>query len=145
MGQFLHYFDVFEKALESEDWTNVAECFAEVARYTVEGVPFACHIEGRQPIIEAFKRSTKNFDATMDTRILDIQSMFRLSPDCVRVELISGYGRASVGGITAPVAIEVTTSEHGIVALRDIYDPALTSPALTWLATHLSDADPSYV
>ena len=145
IGKFMDYFRHFEDALLTDEWSAVSECLAEDARYRVEGVPFACDIRGRDAIVKALKKSTSAFDATMDYRMLEIQSIFRLAPNRIRVDLLSGYGREATGSVTAPVTIEVLTGENGIIELRDIYDPELTAPALTWMAMNLSDADPSYV
>lgn len=145
ISQFMNYFDCFEAALQTGNWTPVGECFAEDAQYSVEGVPFACCVKGREPILHAFQKSTSAFDATMDHRLLEIQSITRIAENLIRVDLISGYGRAEKGSMTAPVAMEVEAGDRGIERLRDIYDPQLTLPALTWLATNFDDADPSYV
>ncbi|MHA7816303.1 MAG: nuclear transport factor 2 family protein [Pseudohaliea sp.] len=145
MARFLNYFESFEAALHSGDWDLVGSCLAENARYTVTGVPFACEVEGRAAILRAFRKSTAAFDATMDFRLLEIQSMTRLGPGRIRAELISGYGRNATGATTAPVSVEVQADERGIVELRDSYDQELTEPALLWIAMNLGDADPSYV
>ncbi|MEL7046847.1 MAG: hypothetical protein AAGL66_17810 [Pseudomonadota bacterium] len=142
---FMQYFDAFESALSSGAWDRVGDLLAEDAHYSVQGVPFACEIEGRAAILEAFQRSTSGFDATMDFRMLEILSIVRLSAGHIRVELISGYGRHDVGAVTAPVTIEVEVSEKQIRSLGDRYDPELTAPALTWLSTHAGDANPSYL
>ena len=144
MGLFMDYFERFEHALQTGVWDGVAESLAANATYAIEGVPFGGEINGRDAIVCAFQKSTSAFDATMDFRLLEIISMQRLGPDRIRVDLISGYGRDAVGSVTAPVTIEVTADDHGIVALKDSYDEQLTAPALTWLATHCPDADPSY-
>jgi limonene-1,2-epoxide hydrolase len=145
MSQFMQYFDRFEAALQTDDWSEVRASFAENACYLVEGVPFACRIHGRDAIVSALRKSTASFDATMDFRMLEVLSMVRLGPDRVRIELLSGYGRHAIGSMTAPVSMEVQADARGIVELKDLYDPELTAPALTWIATHLGDADPSYV
>ena len=145
IASFIEYFGAFEAALKTDDWSAVSNCLTENARYTVEGVPFACDLHGRQAIVRAMQKSTSAFDATMDFRMLEIQSMIRVGAHCMRVDLISGYGRENIGSVTAPVTIEVTTNEDGIVSLKDIYDPELTAPALTWLAINCADANPSYL
>ncbi len=142
---FMQYFEAFESALSGGDWDRVGELLAEDARYSVEGVPFACEIEGRAAILESLQRSTTGFDATMDFRMLEILSITRLGPRHIRVDLISGYGRDSIGSMTAPVTIEVEVGDTQIRRLSDHYDPELTAPALTWLATHASDANPGYL
>lgn len=145
IGQFMDYFECFEAALQTGNWRLVGECFAEDARYSVEGVPFACCVKGREAISQAFQKSTSAFDATMDYRLLDIQSITRIAQNRIRVDLISGYGREETGAMTTSVAMEVEVSDRGIERLRDIYDPQLTLPALAWLAANFDDADPSYV
>lgn len=144
MAKFLHYFHCFEAALETGNWDAVGDTLTEDARYSVRGVPFACEIKGKTAILDAFRKSTASFDATMDFRLLEILSMVRLGPDRIRADLISGYGREGIGSATAPVTIEIEAREDGIVELTDSYDPELTAPALTWLAMNLGDADPSY-
>lgn len=145
INQFLHYFDQFEITLQTGAWDTLGAHFAKDARYIVRGAPFACQVEGREAILRAFAKSTAAFDKTMDFRMLAIQSVTRLGSNRIRVELISGYGRTNIGSMTAPVAMEVETNDTGITELIDIYDPELTTPALMWIATNLSDADPSYV
>ena len=144
MAKFLHYFQCFEAALETGNWDAVGDTLTEDARYSVQGVPFACEIKGKTAILQAFKKSTASFDATMNFRLLEILSMARLGPNRVRADLISGYGREEIGSATVPVSIEIEAREDGIVELTDIYDPELTAPALTWIAMNLGDADPSY-
>jgi len=145
MAKFLHYFQCFGAALETGNWDAVGDTLTDDARYSVRGVPFACEVTGKKAILEAFKKSTASFDATMDFRLLEVLSMIRLGPDRVRADLVSGYGRDGIGSATAPVSIEVEAREDGIAELTDIYDPELTAPALTWIAANLGDADPSYL
>lgn len=142
--RFLDYFERFETALNTGIWEPVGDALEDDAVYTVEGVPFACEIKGRDAILQGFEKSTAAFDKSMDVRLLEIQSMTRLGPGKLRVDLLSGYGRDSVGTMSAPVTIEVELGEGGISRLRDLYDPELTAPALTWLAMNMPDADPSY-
>lgn len=145
MHRFMEYFDEFEQALQTGAWSAVANALSDDVRYSVEGVPFGCEIQGRDAVVQAFQRSTSAFDATMDFRMLEIVSLARLGQDHIRVDLLSGYGRDDTGTVTAPVTIEVKADEHGIVELRDVYDPVLTAPALAWIAENFADADPSYV
>lgn len=142
---FMQYFNAFETALRNDAWDSVGALLAEDAHYSVAGVPFACEIDGRAAILQAFQRSTSAFDATMDFRMLEILSIARLSAGHIRVEMISGYGRHDVGAVTAPVTIEVEVGDKQIRSLGDRYDPELTAPALTWLSIHAGDANPSYV
>ena len=107
---FMNYFDAFERALSDGHWHAVEEMLADQVTYKVEGVPFACEIEGKAAVIAAFRKSTSAFDATMDFRMLEIQSIARLADDRIRIALLSGYGRDTVGSMTAPVAMEV---RHG--------------------------------
>lgn len=141
---FMNYFKAFEVAVKEGRWEEVEDTLADQIMYTVEGVPFACEIKGRDAVLAAFRKSTDAFDATMDFRMLEILSLVRLGANHIRVELLSGYGRDAVGSMTAPVTIEVRTDGERISRLRDVYDPALTIPALSWLAVNISDADPSY-
>ncbi|MEM8767120.1 MAG: hypothetical protein AAGE43_06735 [Pseudomonadota bacterium] len=141
----MNYFEAFERAVAEGCWQAVEELLADNLSYTVEGVPFACEIAGKAAVMAAFRKSTDAFDATMDFRMLEIQSITRLGDDHLRVELLSGYGREAIGAMTAPVTIEVRTDGDRVASLRDIYDPKLTMPALGWLTTQFGDADPSYV
>ncbi|TCO78614.1 hypothetical protein [Chromatocurvus halotolerans] len=141
----MNYFDAFERAVVDGRWQEVEEMLTEQVTYKVEGVPFACEIDGRAAVMDAFRKSTRAFDATMDFRLLEILSIVRLADNHIRVELLSGYGRDKVGSMTAPVAIEVKTNGSRVSSLRDTYDPTLSMPALSWLAANLGDADPSYV
>jgi hypothetical protein len=145
ISRFVTYFERFEAALETGNWDAVRACLSENLRYSVEGVPYACTIDGRDKVLSALQKSTAAFDATMDFRLLEVQSIYRLSSNRIRVDLVSGYGRTGTGSVTAPVTMEVAADESGIVELSDCYDPELTTPALTWIATHLADADPRYI
>lgn len=142
---FMNYFNTFEQAMTEGSWLAVEELLTDQIIYKVEGVPFACEVKGKAEVVKAFRKSTSAFDATMDFRMLEILSVARLGDGHLRVDLLSGYGRDSVGSMTAPVSIEVRTDGPRIASLRDIYDPTLTTPALSWLAMHVGDADPSYV
>lgn len=145
MGTFMRYFQAFEEAISADEWEALENYFHADAKYSVEGVPFACEISGRDAILSAFQKSTGAFDATMDFRMLEIVSMLRVNQNTIRVDLVSGYGRDAIGSMTAPVSMEVTVKDYRIQRLRDIYDPTLTTPALTWLAVNAPDADPRYV
>ena len=142
---YMDYFRAFENAMETGNWESVNEWLHDDLSYTVDGVPFACHVEGKAPVLAAFQKSTSGFDATMDLRQLEIVSMLRTGESTIRIELVSGYGRESVGTMTAPVSMEAEVKDGKIYRLHDFYDPVLTSHALAWLATHMPDADPSYV
>lgn len=145
MGTFMDYFQAFEEAISENEWTALESYFHTDARYSVEGVPFACEVSGRDAILTALQRSTGAFDATMDFRMLEIISMLRVSENTIRVDLVSGYGRDAIGSMTAPVSMEVTVKDNRIQRLRDIYDQTLTRPGLAWLAVNAPDADPTYL
>ena len=142
---FMEYFNAFEDALSGSCWDRVEKSFCEDIVYSVEGVPFACEVKGRAEVIAALQKSTAAFDATMDFRLLEILTITRIAHNHIRAELLSGYGRDATGAMTAPVTIEVKSDGARISSLRDIYDPTLTLPALSWLAAYIEGADPSYV
>lgn len=142
--RFTHYFNAFEAALADGDWAAVAACFAEDAVYAVTGAPFACTLKGPEAIVAGFRRSTANFDALLDERLLEIEQITRMGQDELWVSLISGYGRAGAPPLRLPVAMRVRFKDSKIVELTDHYQPEYIAGGLHWMMNHASDLNPAY-
>lgn len=141
---FCEYFDAFERALMDDDWSPVARCFADDARYRVENVPFACELAGPEAIVRGLQKSVSHFDRCMDGRLLEILSITRLAPHRIQVELVTGYDRGGQA-LRGLVSCEVETDGAKIHRLTDRYEPAFMAGAMQWLGAHAADLDPSYV
>ncbi|MEM1230609.1 MAG: nuclear transport factor 2 family protein [Pseudomonadota bacterium] len=140
---FTNYFQAFEAAVATGRWEDVADHLAEDVHYAVLNVPFACELKGRNQVVAGMQRSLANFDHHMDARLLDIVSLSRLDETRLRAELVSGYERGDAA-LRIPVSMDIRAVDGRITELTDIYDPTWVAGALSWLATHASDLDPSY-
>jgi hypothetical protein len=144
LQRFGAYAADFEKTYRDDDWTRLEPYFAEDAVYTIEGVPFACEIRGRDAIFRAIKKSLDGFDRRMDKR--------EIGPGGVPVVAsrritVSGSVRYEKQG-SAPISIRLSETaefdEAGlIVRLHDVY-PEGQEAAIAWIEGH-QELDPSYV
>ncbi|MEM1436272.1 MAG: nuclear transport factor 2 family protein [Pseudomonadota bacterium] len=141
---FSRYFNAFEDALTDGDWAPVAGCFAADAVYRVVGAPFACTLHGRDAIVAGFQRSTGNFDARLDERLLEIEQITRMHRSELWVNLISGYGRDGAPPLRLPVAMRVRFSGREIAELTDHYQPEYIAGGLHWMVSHAADLNPAY-
>ena len=71
--KFLEYARAFEEAYRSGDWPILEPFFTEDAVYEVLAEPpfGACH-EGREAILQSFKKSVDNFDRRFDSRQVEL-------------------------------------------------------------------------
>ena len=138
LERFGAYFGAFEKAYESDDWTEVGDFFHEDAIYEV-GLPepFGGTFDGRDAILAYFKRILDGFDRRFASR-----TVTGLEGPTLDGDVVSIRGRADYtgGGGLPDVGFElvelVTFDGDRIRRLEDRYDEANTAIVDAYLEAH---------
>lgn len=144
LQRFLAYAADFEKTFADDDWTRLEDYFAPGAVYSVEGIPQACEIEGRDAILRAIKKSLDGFDRRFDRRALVPEGPPEVEGRRVTIRGTLRYEKEGLPNLELKASETAELDEEGrIVRLADAY-PADQGEAFAWLARHGGGFDPSY-
>jgi SnoaL-like domain len=146
---FMDYAAAFEQTYVDDDWSRLAQFFAEGATYEVRGGPLACEISGREAIFAGLKKSIDGLDRRCEDRQLELND----GPNVVATE--NGH-EISVGWnviyqykdapkVTLPGRSVFNISDGLIVAMRDEYDDKQMESVGAWMAEHGEGLDGSYI
>lgn len=146
---FSAWFDAFEQCVTDGDWTRLVPLLDEDCQYLVIGVPFACHVRGKDAVIEGFSRSIASFDRRFDER-LHVAARTRIcAADYVRYESFTRYRKAALPPLIVSVDEQLVLRNGRVSMIVDYYDPTLrqTIEATGWLAQYAGALalDPSYL
>ena len=142
-----NWISAFDRAFETDDWTNAREYLTEDVVYIVAGVPFACELRGRDAVINGFQKSLATFDRKFDTRHwepVDLKVWSDTAVTCL------AKGRYTLGD-KPPITFSAKSCwffrDGRISAMTDIYDVSEVNAleTLQWLAAHGDGIDASYV
>ena len=141
------FLDVFNSACDTDEWSALAPFLTEDAQYRVTGIPFACHIKGRDAVIAGFAKSIRGFDRQFDTRQHEPVAIRAYDPDMVTALAWGRYQKAGLPDVR--IAAQGYWQFRGgkIDSMLDVWDVKLLEnhQALTWLAEHGAGMDASYV
>jgi hypothetical protein len=144
LQRFAAYAADFEKTFRDDDWTRLEPYFAEEAVYTIEGVPFACEVRGREAIFRAIKKSLDGFDRRMDKREIGPGGAPEVEGRRISVSGSVRYEKEDLEPVSIRLMETAELDEAGrIVRLHDVY-PDGQDAALAWIDRH-KEFDPSYV
>jgi len=131
--RFGDYAAAFERAYQSDDWSQLEPYFTEDAVYEVKGgPPFGGRVEGRSALIAHLHRSVDAFDRRFPSRRLEL-----LDGPSLRGQRVWIRWRASYSGPGIPELVldgEENASFEGdrIALLEDVFPPEATGITETW-------------
>lgn len=141
---FFSWYDAFEVAAAQGDFAAVRALLADDAVYEVEGVPYACRIEGADAIVEGLRRSLTGFDHRFDTRLLGVMGAPQVQDERITAQLLAVWQRGAEPALVVVVPEDLYLRDGRIVRIHDRYQPEALGPALAWLGEYGADLDASY-
>lgn len=137
MKQFTDYAAAFEKAYESDDWTEVGSHFHDDAVYEI-GLPLLgkARCEGRDEIVAWFKDVLDRFDRRFATRTLTLVDGPKEDGDEVWIHGTATYAAPGVPDLALSLEETVRFDGDAIVHLEDRYTPEMTEESARYLAAH---------
>jgi hypothetical protein len=135
--RFVEYADAFEKAFESDDWSDVEAFFDEDAVYEV-GLPLlgASRCEGREAILTWLKDVLDRFDRRFDSRELRLLEGPKESGGEVWIRGTATYRAAGVPDFTLLLEETVRFEGDRIVHLEDRYSDEMIAATEAYLRDH---------
>lgn len=135
--RFAAYAAAFEKAYETDDWSEVAACFADDAVYEVPlDPPLGGRFQGRDAILAYFKRVLDGFDRRFETRQLELLEGPTQTGNQVWLRGRARYSAAGVPELVLELEEIATFAGERIVRLEDRYDPKVGPAVAAYLAEH---------
>lgn len=137
ISHFAAYAAAFEKAYESDDWSEVESYFAADAVYEV-GLPIlgAERREGRTAIIAWFKEVLDRFDRRFATRTLDLLEGPKEDGDEVWIKGTATYTAEGVPDLVLRLAETIRFDGDKIVHLEDHYAPEMLDEIVHYALEH---------
>ncbi len=137
IARFAAYAAAFEKAYESDDWTEVGEFFREDAVYEI-GLPLLgrARCDGRDEIVAWFKEVLDRFDRRFETRTLDLLDGPKEEGDEVWIHGAARYTAPGVPELVLKLEETVRFEGEEIVHLEDRYAPEIAEEAERYLREH---------
>ena len=149
MQVFMDYAAAFEQTFVDDDWSRLAQYFAEDAAYVVDGGPLACEISGRDAIFAGLKKSLDGLDRRVSDRKIEVTEAPEITSKEGGFELAVGWRVTYEHGDAPPVGCNgrsVALLRDGvIVSLRDEYTDEDTADLSAWLVEYGAGLDGSYV
>lgn len=142
-----HWIAAFDRAFETDDWTEAESHLTEDVVYFVAGVPFACELRGRNAVIAGFRKSLENFDRKFDSRSWEAVDI-KVWADHAITGLAKGrYEHRGKPPITFAARSAWFFRGEQISVMTDIYDVSEVNAmeTLGWLAEHGAEMDASYL
>jgi len=138
LTSFLAYARAFELAWLTDDWSGVAACFTEDARYDVHDAgPFGGGGAGRDGVVAALRDSTRAMDRRFDVRIPEIVAGPEPRPDGVWMRYALTLRRAGLPELRTTGTNLATFAPDGRIAtLVDTPDAGVGARAAAYLAEH---------
>ena len=136
----------FERAYETDDWSEASDCLTDDVVYLVAGVPFACELRGRDKVISGFRKSLKNFDRKFDQRRWEAVDVHVWADQAVTGLAKGDYVLGDKPPITFSARSAWYVRDDKISLMTDLYDVAEVNAArtLAWLVEHGDGLDASY-
>jgi hypothetical protein len=135
----------FELAYDDNDWSRMDRHFAPDAVYEVRNIAFACRLQGRDFIMNGFRRSLDGFDRRLAKRTIYLTSLPREKGDTLDVDWCFLYRKPGC----PPLALRghSTAKYRGdmIVHLVDAYPDGMDEEVARWNRESGASLDASYV
>lgn len=141
-----NWISAFDRAVESDDWSELRTLLDDDATYTVSGAPFACHLVGAEQVVAGFRKSITNFDRQFDQRWWFGVGVRAFAPDVVSARAMGVYRLADKPLLHFSAHSLWRFRDGRIVAMQDCYDVCEhdVQAALDWLSEHAPHADARY-
>jgi hypothetical protein len=135
--RFAAYAAAFERAYDSDDWSEVEGYFAVDAVYEVGLAMLGMErCEGRAAIVGWFKTVLDGFDRRFDSRTLTLLDGPREEGDEVRIEGTATYTAAGVPDLVLELAETVRFDGDEIVYLEDRYTAEMLEEVARYVFEH---------
>jgi len=137
LARFGAYAAAFEKAFETDDWSEVAPFFHEDAVYEVQlGAPFGGRFEGREAILAYFKKILDTFDRRFDAREVSLLEGPTEEGGRVWLRGRADYRLSGMQSFGFELEEIATFDGDRIRHLEDRYDAETREDVEAWLDTH---------
>jgi len=136
IARFAAYAAAFEKAFESDDWSEVESYFQEDAVYAAGGDPFPTEVVGRAAIITYFRTVLDAFDRRFAHRTLKLLEGPRETSSSVWIRGSAAYDAPGVPDIEFELEEEITFDGDMISRLEDRYDADTLERLRAYIAAH---------
>ena len=137
ISRFVAYAAAFEKAYETDDWSEVGSFFAADAVYEVPlEPPLGGRFEGRDAILAYFKRVLDGFDRRFESREIELLEGPVERGDRVWLRGTARYRASGVPDLVLELEETATFAGDLIVRLEDSYDPDALPALEAYLAEH---------
>jgi hypothetical protein len=135
--QFAAYAAAFERAVESDDWSEVEGFFAADAVYLI-GLPILGteRCQGRAAIVAWFKDVLDRFDRRFATRRLDLLEGPTEDGDEVWIKGTATYTADGVPDLVLELAETIRFDDDEIVHLEDHYTPEMVAGIARYALEH---------
>ena len=142
-AKLLKYATDFEIAYRTDCWENVTQHFTEDATYEVRNADFACKINGRDAIVDGFKRSLNGFDRHLRRKMFVVDGPHE-EPDQLSFIWFGRYTAPNAPTLELSAKQTLSFRENRISSLVDDFLPDYGVKATHWIETHRPDLDPAY-
>jgi hypothetical protein len=122
--RFAEYAAAFERAFESDDWSQLEPFFTEDAVYEAHGgPPFAGRAEGRDALFAHLKRSVDAFDRRFPRRRLELLEGPKLRESRVWMRWRASYGGPGIPELVIDGEETADFAGERIRRLEDFFPP----------------------
>jgi hypothetical protein len=137
IGKFAAYAAAFEKAYESDDWSEVGIHFADGAVYEVElDPPMGGRFEGRAAILDYFRFVLDAFDRRFESRELALLDGPTEKGDSVWLRGAATYRAADLPELVLELELTLRFEAGRIRQMVDHYAPEMKTQIHAYLAAH---------
>lgn len=135
--EFAQYAAAFERAFESDDWSEVTSLLAPDVVYEV-GLPILgkARCEGRDEMIDWFKESLNTLDRRFEKRSLALIEGPEVRDGVVWLSGTATYEAASVPPFVLKLEETLRFEEGLLVRLEDTYSDAMKAETKAYIDTH---------
>jgi hypothetical protein len=135
--RFADYAAAFERAFETDDWSEVESYFSEAAVYEV-GLPIlgAERREGRAAIVAWFKEVLDRFDRRFESRTLTLLEGPREEGSAIWIAGTAIYTAQGVPDLVLRLTETIRFDGEQIVHLEDHYAPGMLEEIARYVEAH---------
>ena len=142
-AKLVKYSSDFEKAYRTDRWDEVTQHFTADATYEIRNADFACKMEGRDAIIDGFKRSLDGFDRHLQREMKVVEGPHE---DAERLSFVwlGQYTTPNAPALELSARQTLVFRDNKISALVDDFLPGYGAKATNWVETYRPDLNPAY-
>ncbi len=137
IGTFAAYAAAFEKAYQSNDWSEVERSFADGAVYEVElDPPMGGRFEGRAAILDYFRFVLDAFDRRFESREVALLDGPTEQGDSVWLRGCATYRAPGVPEFVLELEMTLRFEAERICQMVDHYEPEMKRQIQAYLGAH---------